>query len=112
MWIRSLFGNRKVNPSAELDEKMLIDLSQSTGGQYFRARSTAELEKVYRLIDKLEPVEQDWESYRPLNALFPWPLGASLFLVCSWTLRLMIKRSGGLVRPVSISELKQEKMAA
>ena len=111
MWIRSLFGNRKVNPSAELDEKMLIDLSQATGGQYFRARSTAELEKVYRLIDKLEPVEQDRESYRPLNALFPWPLGASLFLVFLWTLRLMIKRSGGLVRPVSISELKPEKMA-
>ena len=112
MWIRSLFGNRKVNPSAELDEKMLIDLSQATGGQYFRARSTAELEKVYRLIDKLEPVEQDRESYRPLNALFPWPLGASLFLVFLWTLRLMIKRSGGLVRPVSIINPKPEKMAA
>ena len=112
MWIRSLFGKRKVNPSAELDEKMLSDLSQATGGQYFRARSTAELEKVYRLIDKLEPVEQDRESYRPLNALFPWPLGASLFLVCLWALKLMIKRSGGLIRPVSISDPKPEKMAA
>ena len=25
MWIRSLFGKRKVNPSSELDEKILID---------------------------------------------------------------------------------------
>ncbi|MCH2290751.1 MAG: hypothetical protein MK447_12595, partial [SAR324 cluster bacterium] len=92
--------------------KMLIDLSQATGGQYFRARSTADLEKVYRLIDQLEPVEQDRESYRPLNALFPWPLGASLFLVCLWAFSQMIRRRGGLNRPVSIGEPKPEKMAA
>ena len=112
MWIRSLFGKRKVNPSSELDEKMLIDLSKITGGQYFRARSTEELEKVYRLIDKLEPVEQDRESYRPLRALFPWTLGLSLFLGCVWGFGVMIRRFGIRKAFLSMIRFQYKKVVA
>ena len=100
MWIRSLFGRRKVNPSAELDEKMLIDLSNITGGQYFRARSTVELEKVYALIDKLEPIEQDQESYRPLEALYTWTLACSIMIGICWMLGVMFQKNGYIKFPV------------
>jgi Ca-activated chloride channel family protein len=80
MLVRSLFGTRRVNPSAELDEETLRAIAETTGGRYFRARDTRELDDIYRLLDRLEPIEQDPESFRPVTALFQWPLGAALIL--------------------------------
>lgn len=75
MMVRSLFGTRRVNPSADLDEKTLKAIAEKTGGRYFRARDTDELEKIYQLLDKLEPVDKDTRVFRPTTALFFWPLG-------------------------------------
>ncbi|MGI1678299.1 MAG: VWA domain-containing protein [Cellvibrionaceae bacterium] len=76
----SSFGARSVNPSMDLDEKTLNTIAESTGGQYFRAENTAELERIYNELDILEPQEQEAESYRPINALFYWPLGFAFLL--------------------------------
>jgi Ca-activated chloride channel family protein len=78
MLVRSLFGTRRVNPSADLDEKTLKAIAQTTGGRYFRARDTAELEKIYGLLDALEPVEKDPQAFRPTRALYYWPLAGAL----------------------------------
>ncbi len=80
MIIRSFFGGQRVNPSRDLDEKTLRKIAQLTGGQYFRARDTQELHKIYQLLDQLEPVESDNLSYRPSKALFYWPLSMALIL--------------------------------
>ena len=77
---RSLFGSRKVNPSADLDEAALKEIAGLTGGVYFRARDLDELEETYALIDEMEPVEQDPKKFRPQKALYYWPLGAALLL--------------------------------
>ncbi len=63
-----------------IDEAMLRQLADTTGGQYFRAHDTEELQQIYRQIDRLEPIEQDAHSYRPIQALFYWPLSAALVL--------------------------------
>ena len=81
MLVRSLFGTRRVNPSRDLDEKMLSGIAKQTGGRYFRARDTKELEKIYALLDELEPVAQEKQLYRPIHALYPWPLGLALIIV-------------------------------
>ena len=86
MVISSLFGSRMVNPSADLDEETLKAIADQTGGRYFRAHNTVELERIYQMIDALEPVEQDAQMFRPRNALFYWPLAfasclASILLV-------------------------------
>ncbi len=70
-------GNRG---SRELDEITLQKIAQITGGQYFRAYTTADLVNIYSLLDQLEPVEKEVKSYRPIKALFHIPLGASLAL--------------------------------
>jgi len=31
-------------------------------------------------LDELEPVEQEKQLFRPIHALYPWPLGAALLL--------------------------------
>lgn len=80
MIIRSFFGNRKVNPSSDLDEKTLTAIADKTGGKYFRARNTEELEKIYQLLDQLESVEKDKQYFRPMTELYPWPLALALLL--------------------------------
>ena len=84
--VRDFFGARRVNPSQDLDEKTLKAIAEKTGGQYFRARDTAELAQIYQLLDQLEPVEKDKRYYRPKIALFYWPLSGALLLfgILSW----------------------------
>lgn len=80
MIIRSFFGSRKVNPSSDLDEKTLKAIAEKTGGRYFRARNTEELNKIYQLLDELEPVEKDKQYFRPISELYFWPLAVALLL--------------------------------
>lgn len=78
--VRSLFGSRRVNPSADLDETTLQAIADKTGGRYFRARDTEQLEQIYQILDELEPIEKDVQRFRPQTTLFHWPLALSLLL--------------------------------
>ena len=70
-------GNRG---SRDLNEASLKDIARQTGGQYFRAHDVKELQDIYRLIDQLEPIEKDTQSYRPSWSLFYWRLSVALAL--------------------------------
>ena len=74
------FGARRRGARSALDESTLQTIADMTGGRYFRARDTAELEEIYRLIDVLEPIAGDDEVFRPTRDLFHWPLGLSVIL--------------------------------
>ncbi len=76
----TLFGPRTVNPSADLDEDTLTQIAESTGGQFFRARDRDELSRIYGILDELEPVDQEAETFRPTQALFFLPLSLALSL--------------------------------
>jgi len=93
MMVQDFFGSRMVNPSADLDEKTLRAIAQRTGGEYFRARDTKALEDIYAQLDKLEPVQSDKESIRPVDDLFYWPLSAALFLVLLCGLLVLRRRT-------------------
>ena len=76
----SLFGARKINPSALLDENLLENAAQLTGGKYFRARNTSELEEAYHIIENLEPIELDSKMFRPYKSFYFWPLAIAMTL--------------------------------
>lgn len=80
MMVQDFFGSRVVNPSADLDEDTLQAIADQTGGRYFRARDAESLEKIYEILDELEPVESDVETIRPIDELFYWPLGFAYVL--------------------------------
>ncbi|MFV8782440.1 vWA domain-containing protein [Microbulbifer sp. SA54] len=82
----SRFGARRVNPSRDLDSETLQAIADKTGGQYFRAHNPQELASIYTELDRLEPVEQDAETYRPLKSLYIWPLAVALLLAALWGL--------------------------
>ncbi len=77
---RSFQGARAINPSAELDEENLTLIAESTGGKYFRARDVEDLVDIYAELDTLEAIEQDEQTFRPINVLFYWPLGTAVLL--------------------------------
>jgi len=57
MVVQSFFGAKRVNPSADLDEKTLKAIA-----------------------NELEPIEQDKQHFRPTQVLYPWPLSLALML--------------------------------
>ncbi len=69
-----------LSPGLDLDEPALREIAEITGGQYFRARDGAELEKIGMALDTLEPVTQQPTRARAVRALYHWPLTAALLL--------------------------------
>jgi len=88
---RSWFGLRSPNRAAQLDEKTLREIARLTGGRYFRAHDTQDLAEIYALLDELEPLDKDKQSFRPTSALFYWPLGFALVLAAVVSL-LQVRR--------------------
>ena len=84
LMVRSLFGVRQINPSADLDEETLTTIAEGTGGAYFRARDTEELQRIYTVLDELEPAAGEEEGFRPVAEYFYWPLGLALGLSLAW----------------------------
>jgi len=69
---RIQFGNVQV----EIDEDLLNEIAEATGGKYFRATNNEKLEEIYAEIDTLEKTEIEEfryynydEKYRPLVLL-------------------------------------------
>lgn len=91
----SRFGERRVNPSSDMDEETLQAIADMTGGKFFRAHNTEELNAVYRELDRVEPVEQEAASYRPLKSLYTWPLGGALLLAILWAGTPLLGATGG-----------------
>jgi Ca-activated chloride channel family protein len=87
MLVGGYFGYRKVNPSADLDEKMLIKIAESTGGYYYRAKNLDDLNNIYMRLDELEPVEKDKQYFRPKRELYFVPLASALLLAGVLSLR-------------------------
>ncbi len=78
----------------EIDEELLKEIAEVTGGKYFRATDNKKLEEIYDEINKLEKTEIEEfkyynyeEKYRPLVIL------AGLFLLMELLLRYTIFRS-------------------
>lgn len=79
MLVQGFFGQQRVANTA-LDEASLKAIAAATGGRYFRARDTAELQKIYQLIDAIEPLSKDQQTFRPIDELYRWPLSGALLI--------------------------------
>lgn len=78
----------------EIDEDLLKEIANVTGGKYFRATNNRKLAEIYDEINKLEKTDIEeikyttyQEKYRPLVIL------AGLFLLIEWLLRNTIFKS-------------------
>ena len=84
------YGMRQV----EIDEALLEDIAESTGGRYFRATDNEKLEEIYAEINKLERTEIEEIKYYSYDEKFrPWALLACILIVTEWVLRHSLFRS-------------------
>ncbi len=84
------YGMRPV----EIDEALLKDIAQITGGKYFRATDNEKLEAIYDEINKLEKTEiEEFKYYRYEEMFRPWIFLAGILLLMEWILRNTIFRS-------------------
>jgi Ca-activated chloride channel family protein len=58
----------------KIDEALLTEIANSTGGRYFRARDAAALQAIYEQIDQLERSAVDARAYIRYTERFRWPL--------------------------------------
>ncbi len=68
----------------ELDEDMMNEISNQTGGKYFRARNAEELKDIYALIDKMEKNEFELDVLKRYKEWYrPFAFAAFLSLLLS-----------------------------
>lgn len=58
------------NMPVEIDEQLLKDIANQTGGSYFRATDNAKLEEIYGEINKMEKVKTTVDSFPVYKELF------------------------------------------
>jgi len=63
------------------DEETLQQISQMTGGRYYRADNADKFQEIYDEIDKLEKTEAVINKYTEYKELFPWFVAAGLALL-------------------------------
>ena len=97
--VRTPFGVQQIAGS-DLDEPLMKAIAKKTGGEYFRATDLKSLQRIYALLDEIEPLSEDKLSYRPVDELYQWPLGAALLL----TVLIAIGRGGLLKLPNTLRE--------
>lgn len=68
-----------------LDEKLLKNIAETTGGHYFLAADEAALKSIYEQIDRLEKTEADVITFIVRNPLYQIPLGVAMLLILCLT---------------------------
>ncbi|WP_138432719.1 vWA domain-containing protein [Winogradskyella algicola] len=78
----------------EIDEKLLEEIADATGGQYFRATDNEKLAEIYKEINKLEKTEIQEKKYYNYDEKYrPLVLLGGLLLLVEIILRNTIFRS-------------------
>src|SRR5215213_5328173 len=75
---RGVFGLRYENRPVEIDDALLTEVAQKTGGRYFRARDAAALQRITEEIDRLERTTVRTRVRIQYAELYRWPLGLAL----------------------------------
>ncbi len=84
------YGMRQV----EIDEKLLQEIADATGGKYFRATDNEKLEAIYDEINKLEKTEiEEFKYYKYEEKFRSLVLFAGALLLLEWIMRNTFFRS-------------------
>jgi Ca-activated chloride channel family protein len=75
---RGVFGLRYENRPVEIDDALLTEVAQKTGGRYFRARDAEALTRITEEIDRLERTPVRSRVYTRYAELYRWPLAIGI----------------------------------
>jgi Ca-activated chloride channel family protein len=82
-----IFGNETLRTvTIPVDDALLQQIADTTGGKYFRATDTESLQRTYEEIDRLETTEREVEQYLEHREMFAYCLAPALVLLLTETL--------------------------
>lgn len=85
---RGLFGYEYANLPVHIDDRLLTQIAQVSGGRYFRATTAEALQQIYRQIDQLEKSPVKVHRYVDFTPRYlPFLLAAIVCLLAEWALR-------------------------
>ena len=77
----------------EIDEELLKNIAEMTGGRYFRATDNTKLAEIYSEINKMEKARNTIDSFPVYKELFPdYGIAALVLLLLEMLIRLLIRR--------------------
>lgn len=92
--VQTPFGMQYQQMKVEIDEDLLQQIADETGGKYFRATNKKKLEEIYQEIDKLEKSKIKVKEYKKKNDEYLyWGIAAILLLVLEGILRYTVFKS-------------------
>ena len=87
------FGAQAQNVQEEIDEDLLKQVAEMTGGRYFRATDNTKLAEIYSEINRMEKARTMVDSFPVYKELFPkYAIAALLLLMLELLFRLLIRR--------------------
>jgi Ca-activated chloride channel family protein len=79
--VQTPYGVQYQDMPVEIDEGILQQISQTTGGKYFRATDNDSLEKIYKEIDKLEKSKIDVRQFSKKEEKYLSPALIAFFML-------------------------------
>jgi len=92
--VNTRFGQQTQMIEVRIDEAMLKEIADITGGKYFRATNENKLKEIYKEIDQMERTKTQVEEYtRTSEEFLPFAILAFLLLLLEILLRNTILRT-------------------
>jgi Ca-activated chloride channel family protein len=89
--VNTALGVQMQNQKVTIDEKLLREIANETGGKYFRARDNDGLSRIYSEIDKLEKSKVEISSItRYTEKFFPFVMAALALILLEVLLRFTV----------------------
>lgn len=92
--VQTPYGTRYVEEEVKIDEPMMKEIADITGGQYFRATNKNSLKKIYEEIDQMEKTKIEVKEYTKRSEEYLiFALFAALFIVMEVFLKSTVLRN-------------------
>lgn len=93
--VQDMFGRTVTRDMpVEIDEDVLKQIAETTGGSYFRATDNNKLREIYQEIDQLEKTRLDVKHFsKKKEEYFPFLLAAMIILLLDISLRYTLFRT-------------------
>jgi Ca-activated chloride channel homolog len=88
--VQTPFGTQYQNMPVEIDETILKEIAETTGGRYFRATDNDKLVQVYKEIDKLEKSKIDVKQFTKKEEKFLIP---SIIAICFLFIEILLRNT-------------------
>ncbi len=101
-------GDPRAAGEDALDVESLKDVAKTTGGLYSFAADHAQLEEIYRQLDRLETRKAQTVSFRPRRDVYYWPLACGFVVTLLQHTLSLLRHFGHAARREQISRRRLE----